>query len=409
MSDDPRKLKQRNVRVAPHDFRSYGRRSKVRYTGMYADNPMSDPARPLDEADEGLIERLEKIVSPVLAKADIIGGARLTENGFRKVADALGVSPAEVESLFAIMRERMKEEDAKLSEAQRFFEEARFVFEPDFLGNVTIRDTKSGRTAHLRGKDAGAFMKRLEAGEREQDVIADYEHLMENDADHQKALDDTGFWGRAGAGCILLARDTGRFLVAHRSRAVEQPGTWGTWGGAIDAAEDPAQAAIREVREETGYRGKITAFAPLFVFKKDDFKYSNYLVIVPEEFEPRLNWESQGYRWVEFGEWPSPLHFGLKALLDDPKSHQLMQAYSYKKLEEDSEVSSERATPSGSYNFPWKAGGKKGFGVARFENGKDGFKVTVKRLFDEDHDPVTVPPALMKQIEQQAFDFIGDE
>ena len=28
-----------------------------------------------------------------------------------------------------------------------------------------------------------------------------------------------------------------------------------------------------------------------------------------------MNWENESSRWVEFGEWPSPLHFGLKALI----------------------------------------------------------------------------------------------
>jgi hypothetical protein len=66
-----------------------------------------------------------------------------------------------------------------------------------------------------------------------------YEFLIENDSEHRDALKQTGFWGRQGAGCIFLALDTERLCIAHRSRKVEQPGTWGTWGGAIDSFESP--------------------------------------------------------------------------------------------------------------------------------------------------------------------------
>ncbi len=141
-----------------------------------------------------------------------------------------------------------------------------------------------------------------------------------DDAEHADALTKTGFWGKAGAGCIFLARDTGRFLIAHRSRHVEQPGTWGTIGGAIDSGETPIDAVRREAYEETGYKGHIDDIIPLYVFRSNSFKYSNFVVVVEKEFEPHLDWETQGYRWCEWGEWPKPMHFGLQSLLNDPNS-----------------------------------------------------------------------------------------
>lgn len=136
---------------------------------------------------------------------------------------------------------------------------------------------------------------------------------------HADALEKTGFWGSAGAGCIIMAQDTKRFLIAHRSKYVEQPNTWGGWGGAIDANEDPAEAVKREVHEETGYSGPVRT-VPLYVFKKDKFRYFNFLAIVNSEFEPQLNWENRGYQWCAFKEWPQPLHFGLVALFKDAAS-----------------------------------------------------------------------------------------
>jgi len=135
-----------------------------------------------------------------------------------------------------------------------------------------------------------------------------------DDWDHQRALDQTGFWGKRGAGAIFLAKKTGRLLIAHRSKHVEQPGTWGTWGGAIDLDETPKDAVEREVREESGYNGRFK-LVPLYVFKSGTFQYHNFLVMVDEEFTPRLDWENQGYEWVEYGNWPEPMHFGLKELI----------------------------------------------------------------------------------------------
>ena len=143
--------------------------------------------------------------------------------------------------------------------------------------------------------------------------------LLENDAEHGKELATTGFWGKQGAGCIILAKSTKRILLPHRSRNVQEPNTWGVWGGAIDSDEIPKEAAKREVQEEAGYYGE-AEMIPLSVFEKENkdktvFKYHNFLAIIDEEFEPKLNWETQDYKWVDFGDWPQPLHFGLQSLL----------------------------------------------------------------------------------------------
>ena len=99
-------------------------------------------------------------------------------------------------------------------------------------------------------------------------------------------------------------------------------------GGAIDGDENPADAALGEVREEAGYDGKVHRIEPLYIFAhKSGFRYYNFLAIVEEEFEPDLNWESQGYIWAEFGRWPKPLHPGLIALLQDSDSIRTIKKY----------------------------------------------------------------------------------
>jgi 8-oxo-dGTP pyrophosphatase MutT (NUDIX family) len=141
--------------------------------------------------------------------------------------------------------------------------------------------------------------------------------LKESDSEHGDALVKTGFWGKQGAGCIFMAKTTGRLLLPLRSAMVLQPETWGVWGGAIDSGENPSQAVSREASEEVGFRGIIEKLIPLYVYKdqKSGFQYHNFLAVVDDEFDPKLNWETDKYKWVEYGRWPSPLHFGLKSLI----------------------------------------------------------------------------------------------
>lgn len=147
--------------------------------------------------------------------------------------------------------------------------------------------------------------------------------ILENaDTEHQKTLDKTGFWGKQGAGCLVYAESTKRFLVALRSRNVEQPGTYGTIGGAIDDRENPQTAAIRELKEETGFSGSIVRVERLAMFQKDTragttFKYHNFLVVIKDEYKPRTNWETARFEWVNFSGLKrlSPKHFGLEFLL----------------------------------------------------------------------------------------------
>ena len=142
---------------------------------------------------------------------------------------------------------------------------------------------------------------------------------------HAAALAKTGFWGKQGAGCLFLALDTRKLLIAHRSGDVESPNTWGTWGGAIDDGESPRDAVYREAQEESGYKGDMNLI-PLYVFKhKSGFQYHNFLAIIPKEFKPKLDWETQGFRWCTLDKLPKPLHPGLKMLLADTKSFTAIQ------------------------------------------------------------------------------------
>lgn len=140
-----------------------------------------------------------------------------------------------------------------------------------------------------------------------------------NDAMHEAEMERTGFWGKRGAGCLVLALNTERILYVKRSSHVLEPNTWGTVGGAIDRNEDVQDAVLRELKEETGYTGSYKANIHLYTFvdNKTGFKYYNQLIIIPDEYKCNLNWENSDYEWLPLGKYPprNQQHFGLVELL----------------------------------------------------------------------------------------------
>ena len=133
---------------------------------------------------------------------------------------------------------------------------------------------------------------------------------------------------RAGAGILPVALSTKRASIPLRSRHVVEGSTWCLWGGKVDSNEQPKQAAIRELKEESGYSGKIILI-PLLINERKDITFFNYLGIIEEEFSPKINWETQDFKWVDFDELLSiePKHSGLKKLLKDSTSLKIIKKY----------------------------------------------------------------------------------
>lgn len=119
---------------------------------------------------------------------------------------------------------------------------------------------------------------------------------------------------KTAAGCIFYAKDTGKFMLLKRSGEVSDGLTWGTIGGMAEANETPVDALRREIKEETKYKEYIQPKL-LNVYSEGNFKYFNFLVIVPKEFKPKLNKENVEYQWFDLENLPSPLHSGVVSML----------------------------------------------------------------------------------------------
>lgn len=146
--------------------------------------------------------------------------------------------------------------------------------------------------------------------------------ILEEDETWQ-TTDGFEFWGSAGAGILCVAEDTQRILLTLRSGEVDQPHTWGLPGGAMKKGQTPSQAAKIELREETGYGGKVR-IVPAFVFTKGSFKFYNFIGYVPNEFTPKLDWENDDAGWFSFKKLPTPLHFGVQSLLANTKPREIL-------------------------------------------------------------------------------------
>jgi ADP-ribose pyrophosphatase YjhB (NUDIX family) len=130
------------------------------------------------------------------------------------------------------------------------------------------------------------------------------------------------FWGAKGGGVLVISNTidpqfgSGPILIAHRSRQVNEPGTYGLWGGKLDIDHQNMdrntlkktawQAARREFAEESQYTGKLkyvkgSIWANKIMDKRDPnrmvFEYFNYLVTVDRQFAPTLNWETDKFHW----------------------------------------------------------------------------------------------------------------
>lgn len=108
--------------------------------------------------------------------------------------------------------------------------------------------------------------------------------------------------GIRAAGCIV-SDALGRVLLLHRAGECDYPGTWGFPGGKIEPGETPAQAAAREVFEETGLTLADPMASGLLV---DGFV--SFPVDLGVAAPIALSVESDGYQWADLCDLPAAMH-----------------------------------------------------------------------------------------------------
>ena len=191
----------------------------------------------------------------------------------------------------------------------------------------TIEKT-TGNTSKGQNDDGQTLFKELisniEAGESGKKLKVSVEKYL-GDITSAKGIKKIGskklkkggqpkqFWGNAGAGVLVIAKSTGRFLLLERSEHVFEPLTWGIVSGKIDDSESPKTATLREFQEET--KQQCVFLKESYVYKNGNFTFYNYIGFVEDEFKPILNWENIDYKWCTIDTLPSPLHFGVIELL----------------------------------------------------------------------------------------------
>jgi 8-oxo-dGTP pyrophosphatase MutT (NUDIX family) len=149
--------------------------------------------------------------------------------------------------------------------------------------------------------------------------------------DHTETLNETGYWGKRAAGTILYDAKNRKIGLGKRSDAVLEPGTLGTFGGAVDGSDSIEETVANELMEEIGYfyPTKLTA---LPVFKDDSFEYHNFICRVnPQVWDPLLNYENDEIVWMDLKDLKSipkdSLHPGMQWLMDQPKFWSTLSAF----------------------------------------------------------------------------------
>ncbi len=112
---------------------------------------------------------------------------------------------------------------------------------------------------------------------------------------------------RQGAMAIVLSGDRCRVLLLRREMFI----LWDLPGGGLEAGEDPAQAAVRECREETGYNIVVDRLVGVYrhqsVYGRGDQITHAYRAHQTGGTPRRLGLEITGLRWCGLERFPRGL------------------------------------------------------------------------------------------------------
>ncbi len=121
----------------------------------------------------------------------------------------------------------------------------------------------------------------------------------------------------AAAG-ILLVDPLGRSLLLRRTRG-DHAGTWALPAGGVEDGETDLEAAVRELREETGFELEVEPDLIARMENEAGQVFAMFGAEVIEAASPTLNDEHDAAAWYGLDELPDPLHPDLRFLLDRVK------------------------------------------------------------------------------------------
>jgi len=101
---------------------------------------------------------------------------------------------------------------------------------------------------------------------------------------------------------FVLIRRHDEYLILHRSP--RQGAYWHCVAGGVEEGETYAEAAVRELREETGLDAELVDLGRPYSIHVECF-----LAEAPVDWEPRLDWEHDDYRWCATDEAVALLYF----------------------------------------------------------------------------------------------------
>ncbi len=168
----------------------------------YGDNALKDMSNKLSESEDSMLMRLQRYLNDNgISNDQIKAVVKLTPVGYQKVAGVLGINATDVQILLNTLAEKLSTEERRVEDDYMTFmnenkqdANARFSYEKDALGSVTVRDAVSGKETYLQGSQASLLLSKLTGNQSDdQRILADYEPLMESEAGFDSEIfGDTG-------------------------------------------------------------------------------------------------------------------------------------------------------------------------------------------------------------------------